>query len=65
MPSADNLPTGGADETTTFHMMICGAMLNNAVGLARLQQPIAYAGKVADDFFGHYLRTAYQIHALC
>jgi fructokinase len=54
----DFLPTGEGEETTAFQMAVGGAMLNVAVGLARLQQPVAYVGKIADDFFGHRLRAA-------
>lgn len=52
----DFLPSGEESETTTFHLTVGGALLNVAVGLARLRQPVAYAGKVADDIFGARIR---------
>ena len=65
MPSADSrritslgdslidfLPIQEQEQTTGFHLAPGGSMLNVAVGLARLGAPVAYAGKVANDFFG-------------
>ena len=49
----DLLPLLEGDVTTGFRMAVGGAMLNVAIGLARLGQPVAFAGKVADDFFAH------------
>jgi fructokinase len=43
---------------TDFRMYPGGSIFNVAVGLARLGQHAAFAGKMADDFFGrHLLRT--------
>lgn len=41
--------------STDFRMYPGGSLLNVAVGLARLGQHAAFAGKVADDFLGRYL----------
>jgi fructokinase len=41
--------------STDFRMYAGGSMLNVAVGLARLGQHAAFAGKIAEDFFGHHL----------
>jgi fructokinase len=44
------------DKTSTdFRMHPGGSILNVAVSLARLGQHAAFAGKIAEDFFGHYL----------
>src|SRR5690348_2645934 len=40
---------------TDFRMHSGGAILNVAVGLARLGQHVAFAGKIAEDYFGHHL----------
>src|SRR5437867_6577748 len=53
----DFLPIEVGGQTTGFNMHAGGAPLNVAVGLARLGRPVAFAGKVADDFFGRYLRA--------
>ena len=41
--------------STDFRMHSGGSILNVAVGLARLGHHVAFAGKIADDFFGHHL----------
>lgn len=40
---------------TDFRMYPGGSIFNVAVGLARLGQHSAFAGKIAEDFFGHHL----------
>ena len=40
---------------TDFRMHSGGSILNVAVGLARLGQHVAFAGKLAEDYFGHHL----------
>jgi fructokinase len=52
----DFLPIEEHGQTTGFHMLPGGSPLNVAVGVARLGQPVAFAGKVAHDFFGRFLR---------
>jgi fructokinase len=41
--------------TTDFRLHPGGSIFNVAVGLARLGKHAAFAGKIAEDFFGHYL----------
>src|SRR5690349_10761979 len=41
--------------STDFRMHSGGSILNVAVGLARLGQHVAFAGKIAEDYFGHHL----------
>src|SRR4051812_29842149 len=53
----DFLPIQADGATTGFSMHAGGAPLNVAVGMARLGSPVAFAGKVATDFFGRYLRA--------
>lgn len=48
------------DYGTDFRMYAGGSILNVAVALARLEQPAAFACKVADDYFGRYLRAYMQ-----
>jgi fructokinase len=43
--------------TVGFRMYPGGSPGNVAVGIARLGQPASFVSKLADDFFGHYLRT--------
>ena len=50
---AEVLPKGAVG--TDFRMHPGGSILNVAVGLARLGHHVAFAGKIAEDFFGHYL----------
>lgn len=52
----DLLPITEAGATTGFRLAPGGSILNVAVGLARLGVPAAFAGKLADDFFGRRLR---------
>ncbi len=52
----DFLPILADGQTTGFTMHAGGAPYNVAVGMARLGQPTAFAGKVATDLFGRYLR---------
>ena len=54
----DFLPTNihEGETNVAFRMHAAGSILNVAVGLARLGQTVAFAGKVADDYFGRYLR---------
>jgi len=52
----DFLPIEEHGQTTGFRMFPGGSPLNVAVGVARLGQPVAFAGKVAHDFFGRFLR---------
>ncbi len=40
---------------TDFRMYPGGSIFNVAVGIARLGQHAAFAGKIAKDFFGHHL----------
>ncbi|GCF08442.1 carbohydrate kinase family protein [Dictyobacter arantiisoli] len=40
-----------------FQMFPAGSHLNVAVGVARLGQASAFACKMADDYFGHFLRS--------
>jgi fructokinase len=40
---------------TDFRMHSGGSILNVAVGLARLGHHVAFAGKIAGDYFGHHL----------
>ena len=47
------LPKGAVG--TDFRMHPGGSILNVAVGLARLGHHVAFAGKIAEDFFGHHL----------
>jgi fructokinase len=50
---AEVLP--GNTVSTDFRMHSGGSILNVAVGLARLGQHVAFAGKIAEDYFGHHL----------
>ena len=52
----DFLPISESGETVGFRLAPGGSILNVAVGLARLGAPVAFAGKLADDFFGRRLR---------
>jgi len=60
----DFLPLEEDGQTAGFRMAPGGAMLNVAVGLARLGAPAAYAGKIADDFFGQRLRAYLKANAV-
>lgn len=52
----DLLPITEAGAVVGFRLAPGGSILNVAVGLARLGVPAAFAGKLADDFFGRRLR---------
>jgi fructokinase len=45
----------GNAASTDFRMHSGGSILNVAVGLARLGQHVTFAGKIAEDYFGHHL----------
>ncbi len=46
--------------TIDFRMHAAGSIFNVAVGAARLGQHVAFAGTIAEDFFGHHLLKALQ-----
>jgi fructokinase len=50
----------GSAPGTDFRMYPGGSLFNVAVGLARLGQHAAFAGKMAEDFFGHHLLRTLQ-----
>jgi fructokinase len=52
----DFLPLEEHGATVGFRIHPGGSPFNVAVGLARLGQPAAFVSKLADDFFGRYLR---------
>ncbi|MEO6457172.1 MAG: carbohydrate kinase [Chloroflexia bacterium] len=52
----DFLPIMEEGRTTGFSIHAGGAPYNVAVGLSRLEQKVAFAGKVSSDLFGRYLR---------
>ena len=56
----DFLPIIDADRTTGFGMFAGGSVMNVAVGLARLDAPSNFSGKVSNDFFGRFLRSYIQ-----
>jgi fructokinase len=60
----DFLPIQSGGHTTGFAMHAGGAPFNVAVGMARLGQPAAFAGKVAADLFGRYLRAYAEEHGV-
>jgi fructokinase len=53
----DFLPLQKGEATVEFRMHPAGSLLNVAVGVARLGQPGALACKIADDYFGRFLRS--------
>jgi fructokinase len=53
----DFLPIVEQGATVGFRMHVGGSPYNVAMGLARLGQPVAFAGKVATDFFGRHMRS--------
>jgi fructokinase len=53
----DFLPIVEHGVTTGFRMHVGGSPYNVAMGLARLGQPVAFAGKIATDFFGRSMRA--------
>ncbi len=52
----DFLPIIEGDRTTGFRMFAGGSVLNVAVGVARLDAPSNFSGKVSSDYFGRFLR---------
>ena len=52
----DFLPIVENGATVGFRMHVGGSPYNVAMGLARLGQPVAFAGKIANDFFGRVMR---------
>ncbi len=57
----DFLPIVEQGATVGFRMHVGGSPYNVAMGVARLGQPIAFAGKIATDFFGRHMRA--HVHA--
>jgi fructokinase len=55
--ASGDAPGAEAGVTTGFRLAPGGSILNVAVGLARLGAPAAFAGKLADDFFGRRIRS--------
>lgn len=53
----DFLPIEEGGRTAGFRMHAGGSLLNVAMAAARLGQPAALATRVADDFFGRFLRA--------
>ncbi len=49
---------GKLHQVRGFHAACAGAELNTAVGIARLEVPVAYLAKVGDDPFGEQIRRA-------
>lgn len=60
----DFLPIVEQGETVGFRMHVGGSPYNVAMGLARLGQPVAFAGKVATDFFGRHMRAHAEAEAI-
>ncbi|HET9111361.1 MAG TPA: carbohydrate kinase [Ktedonobacterales bacterium] len=60
----DMLPFSEAGETVGFRLAPAGSILNVAVGLARLGAPAAFAGKLADDFFGRRIRERLRVEGV-
>ena len=53
----DFLPIVEHGATVGFRMHVGGSPYNVAMGVARLGQPVAFAGKIATDFFGRHMRA--------
>src|SRR5215472_7041594 len=53
----DFLPLQKREATVEFRMHPAGSLLNVAVSVVRLGQPAALACKIADDYFGRFLRS--------
>jgi fructokinase len=53
----DFLPLHEGEATVEFRMYPAGSLLNVAVGVVRLGHPAAFACKIADDYFGRFLRS--------
>jgi fructokinase len=47
----------GQEMSDAFRMCAGGSIYNVAMGVARLGEPTAFSCKVADDYFGRFLRT--------
>ncbi|NJP06621.1 MAG: carbohydrate kinase [Chloroflexaceae bacterium] len=60
----DFLPNEEQSRTSGFEMHPGGSPFNVAVGLARQQQPVAFVGKISNDFFGHYLRSSIEYYGI-
>lgn len=60
----DFLPIETNGTTTGFSMHPGGGPFNVAVGLARQGQSVAFASKVAHDYFGRYLRGYVQAQGI-
>lgn len=56
----DFIPIEEGGATAGFRIYPGGSPFNVAVGVARLGQPVAFASKLATDFFGRYLHTYLQ-----
>jgi fructokinase len=56
----DFLPIEEDGRTVGFRMHPGGSPFNVAVGVARLGQPTSFAGMVANDLFGRYLRSVVE-----
>lgn len=52
----DFLPIIENERTVGFRMFAGGSVLNVAVGVARLDAPSNFSGKVSSDYFGRFLR---------
>src|SRR5204863_5263269 len=53
----DFLPLQKSEATVEFRVHPAGSILNVAVSVVRLGQPAAFACKIADDYFGRFLRS--------
>jgi len=53
----DFLPIEEDGRTVGFRMHPGGSPMNVAVGIARLEQPVAFASKISGDMFGRFLRN--------
>ena len=53
----DFLPLQRGEATTEFRIHPAGSLLNVAVSVVRLGQPAALACKIANDYFGRFLRS--------
>ncbi len=60
----DLLPISQAGVTVGFRLAPGGSILNVAVALARLGAPAAFAGRLADDFFGRRIREYLRAEAV-
>lgn len=60
----DFLPTRQEETTIDFRLFPAGSLLNVAVGIARLGQPAAWAGRLADDYLGRYLYSYMRTEGL-